>query len=1065
MQYIKRISTLCCTILFWLCATVSSNAQSLDFKNFDSDMGLPQNFVYCLTQDHKGYLWIGTGEGLVRYDGLDFTTYTVNDSLSSDFVHSLYVDNKNTLWVGHKNGKISYYENNKFHKIKSDLETSSPIRDICEDELGNIWATVQNNGLIKITPNKEITSYFNSELFGDKLYYSLESINAFSILIGTSDGLELLHLDSNGSPKNIETIEDIAYTNINSIVKRRAIEGEYWIGTEDSGFFLFKYDKKTASHVANNNLCIAFNIEEENIIDIFEDDNGDLLLATWGNGVIKLFYDSAKQSFRESYQFSKANGLNHDFIKQILTDREGNYWIATYGSGISVLLNDKFIRYDLENIGFKQHKAVAVLSVNNNIWIGLDNGILKADEFCFTNHEYYDSALGIPNDRITGFKYDKDSTLWVSSLNKGLYYRKTGQLNFNRYNYSNNIIDNKINDIEIIDNKLVLATVGGLFTINLTNEAIDKLTTQRGLPHNCINFIYVDRNNKMWIGPKSSGICKIDNNNIEIHKLAQTPINVSGMTEDREGNYWLSTIGKGVLKYNNDNLESISISDGLTKNYCYDIICDKNDQLWICHWPGISSINLNTNQIRQFGFADNLGSDFYKLWEDNDRNIWFASSKGIIKYFPDRDKKNLVPPMLNFTNVLISGKSYINQKVIKLPYPYGNESYKLKFEFTGISFKSPSDVTYKIKMEEKSDTDSNDWIDLGLTNFREYEYLPDGEYTFKVMAKNADNVETSKPISIKIIIATPFWKKLWFYILVVIASIASIRFIIMFRERKIKAQNEYLAQEVASKTVILRQQNEEIKQKNQDITDSITYAKKIQRSILPPLGEFENIFPESFIFFKPRDIVSGDFYWFKKTKDLFILCCADCTGHGVPGAFMSMIGSTLLNDIFKLPNVNSPAEMLERLDNDIRVLLQKGGDEHSKDGMDISVVEINLNTNKVRLASAKRPVFLYINDELTIYNGTRRSIGDDELTTGSRFVNYEYNCDKGDIIYLFSDGYTDQFGGPNEKKFMKSGVKKLLHEIHNKPMQNQGSIVKDNFLNWMGDCDQIDDVLFMGIRL
>ncbi|TLX77536.1 serine/threonine protein kinase [Labilibacter sediminis] len=1059
----KSLSSIFLFLVINCCAYLS--AQSFDFKSFDSDMGLPQNFVYCLTQDHQGYLWIGTGEGLVRYDGIQFITYTENDSLASDFVHSLFVDKQGVLWVGHGNGTLSYYDNG-FHKVIPEERATSPIKDICQDDMGNIWATVQNNGVLKINPQKQITTYFDRKIFSDKLYYSIESINPFHFILGTSEGLLVLKLGQDFSVNSLNEVTSIPPTNINTIVKRRAVEGEYWVATEDEGFYLFKFNNKSSEHFANNKLCIKFNIEHENILDIYEENDGNLMLATWGNGVIKLFLDPATQAFTESFNFSTENGLNHNFIKNILGDRENNYWFATYGGGVSVLLNDYFIHYDLEDIGFKQNKAVSVISNAHNLWIGLENGMLRTDPYCFADHEFYDKALGVPNDRITGFEYDDQGVLWVSSLNEGLYYRSPGKLTFKGFEYTQSIIGKKINDMAIVKDEIFLATAGGFYIVNTITKNVEHLTTLRGLPHNNINFIYVDEKEQIWIGPKSSGICRVDSTNFEVHKLSQSPINVSGMTKDKEGNFWLSTVGKGVLKYNQDTLVSVSVVDGLAKNYCYDIICDKNDRLWVCHWPGISSIDLKTNQIRKFGFKDKMGGDFYRVWEDNEQNIWFASSHGVIKYFPDRDRKNLVPPKLNFTHIDISGTSYPIGKKIELPYPYRVKKYQFKFEFTGISFKDPQGVTYQYKMEKDGEDEDKEWVDLGSTNFREYEYLPDGKYVLKVRAFNADGIPNTSPLAIQIEIESPFWKKIWAYFIFIGLLVALVYWIIKYRERALRLQKEALQMEVASQTVVLRKQKAEIERKNQDITDSINYAKRIQKSILPPVMNLRDTFPESFIFFAPRDIVSGDFYWFNRTKDRFVLCCADCTGHGVPGAFMSMIGTTMLNDINKFENVKSPADILEKLDNNIRILLQKeSGDQYAKDGMDISVIEIDLNTRKVRLASAKRPVFLYINNELTVYNGTRRSIGDDDLASASNFINYEYDCSKGDTIYLFSDGYTDQFGGPKGKKLMKVGVKKLLEEIHDKPMDKQGDIVRDHFMNWKGDLEQIDDVLFMGLQL
>lgn len=1057
--------TILITLSLSLLITEKLSAQTYQFKVFDSSVGLPQNFVYCLAQSNDGYMWMGTGEGLVRYDGIKFQNYTVNDSLCSDFIRSLFVDSKGKLWVGHENGGISFYDR-KFKKIQPE-GLSSPIRDICEDHNGNIWIVEQNHGIIRIDQNLKTTVFSDKKLFGRKLFNTIEYVSENTFLVGTSEGLIRITFTEDGSAVDkISPSNEIPEISISSIVKRKSTEKEYWIATEGKGFYLYSFSKNSSQSFVNNQLCLLFNIQDENIADIVEEDAGHLLLATWGNGVIKLLFNPSTNTYDNSLNFSQANGLNNNYIKDVLYDREGNYWLATYGGGVSALMSDCFIYYPLQEIGFKNNKVNSVFRNTTELWMGLDNGILKADPFCYTNHEFYDQYLGIPNDNISGFYQDDKENLWVATNEHGLYKRRKGTLKFEKHFYTTSILGNQINDIDGDQTYLYLATMGGLYVIERATNQITHLTTEKSLPHNNINFVYRDNQNRIWIGPKSSGICKIDIKNlqIEVHRLDQTPVDVSDLTEDSFGNLWLATKGKGVLKYTEDTLVNITVQNGLAKNFCYSIAHDSQNRLWICHHPGLSSIDLNTMKIRTFAHEQNMGGDFHQVWKDRDNTLWFGSSDGVIHYFPDLDKPNTTPPILNFTSILINGKEYPADQPIKLPYPY-NKNYNFKFDFIGISFKNPKGVTYKYKLEKVGDESSTDWIDLGYTNSREYEFLPDGDYILKILTSNADGISSSTPLSLAISIQTPIWKRGWFYLVTILLVGYLIYLLIRYRERQLLHQKEMLQNEVASQTILLRNQKAEIERKNRDITDSINYAKRIQTSVLPNIAVLKNQFPESFVFYAPRDIVSGDFYWFNQTREYFLVACADCTGHGVPGAFMSMIGSTLLSDIFKDQFINSPAEILQKLDHEIKILLQKNSVDQTQDGMDISIVEIHMPTNRVRLASAKRPVFLYINDELTIYKGARRSIGDTRGDQEGEFVNIEYHLSKGDKIYLFSDGYTDQFGGPLGKKFMKVGIQNLIESIHKKPMNEQYAIAKDNFLEWKGNLEQVDDVVFLGIKL
>jgi ligand-binding sensor domain-containing protein/serine phosphatase RsbU (regulator of sigma subunit) len=1050
-------------LLALVLAYYSSDAQTFKFRNYDSNMGLPQNFIYALEQGSDGFLWIGTGEGLVRYDGLKFTSYSTRDSLADNFVMSMQEDSEGTLWIGHNNGDLTYLKDRQFTPVRLP-ETNSPIRDINHDNQGNTWVTVQNSGFAKIDKYNNVTTWFDTGSLGYTLFYSIYPLDNNTILLGTSEGLMRLTVTNEGKIQQLEKFNEIPLTTITSITPRKGIQDEFWIATEDEGFFKFALSQSHATQIIDKSLCLTFNLGQENIQDIEEEDEGHLLLATWGNGVIKLFYDAHKQEFTESFTFSVINGMSNDFVKDLLADTEGNYWFATYGGGVSSLVDESMVFYDLETIGFQDNKANSVFHANNRLWIGLENGIIVADPYCFTDFEFYDIEMGIPRDVVTGFYADSVGTIWVSTKNNGLFYREKNESNFSRWYYTSSTTGKMINDITGKRQEIYLATVGGFFQLDTNNKSVMQLTTENGLPHNNINFVYSDRNGELWIGPKNSGICRIDAQNIEIHRITETPSDIFDMTHDLEGSIWLATQGRGILKYQEDSLTYIDVAHGLSKNFCYNIIADQQNRLWVTHFPGLSSLDLKSEQIRTYDYEQNLGVDFYNSSVDSYNNIWFASSKGVINYFPSKDVENEVAPNLNFTSVKVSGHEHNSLNDLVLPYPY-KDKYTFRFEFIGISFKDPKAVTYQYRLTRHGDSEEAKWMDLGNTSFREYEYLPDGDYLLQIRAFNADGIYNKKPLSIRIYIAPPVWKKLWFYLVLVGIIGYSIFLLIRIRERKLLRQKEALQREVESQTITLREQKAEIERKNRDITDSINYAKRIQSSILPESAILEKTFSESFIYFAPRDIVSGDFYWFHPFKDKFLVGVADCTGHGVPGAFMSMIGTTLLNDIVKREEVESPADILHRLDLEIKILLQKNEVEFSRDGMDISIVEIDLHSNRVRLASAKRPVYLYINGEFTVYKGNRRSIGDTIMEDNSEFVNIAYETGPSDCIYLFSDGYCDQFGGPDGKKFMSTNVRKLLMEINDKTMREQAQIIEETFTNWKGDEDQVDDVVFMGIRL
>jgi len=284
---------------------------------------------------------------------------------------------------------------------------------------------------------------------------------------------------------------------------------------------------------------------------------------------------------------------------------------------------------------------------------------------------------------------------------------------------------------------------------------------------------------------------------------------------------------------------------------------------------------------------------------------------------------------------------------------------------------------------------------------------------------------------------------------------------------------EQVEQKVIERTAQVVKQKEELEEKNKDITDSINYAKRIQEALLPSKEMRKNLFPEAFILFKPRDIVSGDFYWFAEKNGKKLIAAVDCTGHGVPGAFMSMIGNSFLNEIVNERALTRPGLILDKLRHlVIRALKQSEAESGANDGMDISLMclsEIKLDDGsgtkiKVDWAGANNPLWLMRNGNCIEYKPDKRPIS---FSRGQEmlYTNHNIELQKGDTLYIFTDGFADQFGGVKGKKFKYKQLQQVLLSIQHETMQKQEEILSDTFNNWKGSLEQVDDVLVIGVRV
>jgi ligand-binding sensor domain-containing protein/serine phosphatase RsbU (regulator of sigma subunit) len=1042
-------------ILILSLSTIALFAQDFRIKNYGVREGISHPFVYTINQDTRGYIWIGTGEGLCRFNGFEFNTDIIQDTLAREIAGISYKDRKGTLWFGYYSGDIARYDGKLFERLNPGVELNSVITGFAELDKVNLMFSTLNNGLyIYNTTSGKATK---TEGIEEGMFTALY-VRQSTILLGSQDGLAIYSLENNRNKAElIKKISETEYIKIQDI--QPTFDGKaYWIATEDQGVYRLTMNGNNYTIVKTG---VEFNLGNENIQSVLEDTEGKLWLSTLRNGVFMLNNKDSKGKYNSMTVFNKNNGLPGNSVKRVFEDVEGNIWIATYGDGLSLLTGQAFSFRNYQNAGL-ENDIQSITTINNDvIYIGGPEGLFKVTK---AKEETAIKIKNIPGDRITALIADKHILL-VGTENNGLFVLNTLTSAVHKVGYEANSLGYSISSIASDSKYYYLGTRDGIYLLDKEFNEKNHFTTSEKLPHNNIEYVFIDSQNRLLFATRTNGIYYLDENGdvINLYPAGDSEIEFKSITEDEKGGIWAATYGDGVYCFKNDSVYHLSASSGLKANYCYSIICGKDQSIWVGHRLGISRINSTNLRVSVYDMNIGMTGDcnLNAIYKDNAGVIIFGTTEGLVTYNPSKDKKRKIPPFTNITRLLISDKPYDADQDIVLPY----KLYKLRIEFIGLNYSDPQSVRYQYKLE------GNDleWSDITTQTYVSYPRIEDGNYVFTLKSFNSEGLTQETPVYIHIRVKLPIWKTWWFISLSVIILIFSIYLYIKIRERKQKQLQEYLERELVARTKEVVEQKEVIEIKNRDITDSINYAKRIQTSMLPPVKRLQQFFSGCFVFYSPRDIVSGDFYWFDQVNtNKFVIVCADSTGHGVPGAFMSMIGSTLIKDICSRAENNSPSQVLQVLDNELRnTLNQNLLDDGTKptDGIDVVVCEIDLKTHYVRYSSAMRPIIIYRNGEEVFVKGSRNSIGgqyDRELNV---FEDEGLQLGKGDIIYMFSDGYSDQFGGPMGKKFKLIRLKNLLQEIHTKPMDEQFLHVKNSFHQWKENYDQVDDVLFMGIKI
>ena len=1053
----------CKTILLSFFSVISLYvfSQDYNFRNFNSEDGLAQSYVYSIIQDVHGYLWIGTGNGLSRYNGFIFENYLTTDSLANSLI-TCSINDGGCLWFGHYNGGLSYFNGSKYHAVNLRQPNLSPVTHFAKSPDGLIWASTYSDGLLKLSKDTGVAKHF---LFKDQtIIISFDFLDDNQLLVGTNSGLLFCRLTESGKIEILNRVSGIPESKVTCIQKMRNKSG-FYISTENDGIFEFTKE---------GNLFKVLRIISDpdynftGIQSLYEDSRSDLWLCSFGMGLIKMSHSLEGKLTKIKY-FNKANGFSADNVKTVFEDNEGNIWSGNFGQGLTLITPKTFSVYSFGNTLYG-NSVFSFYFDQQYKWIGTENGLVKMDLFTNKIIKFYGEGSGLPKDKVTTIYSTDGNELWIGTGENGVFRMETDNDKIFKYPIETGVLENSITTITGKGEQVWIGTRKGLWNINsVTNNKKWYTINQGGLPHNYINNLYFDRTGRLWISTPGSTLAYIEN-----EKVFKIPVNsrsgnltLGPITEDQDSRIWVGSNGNGTFMIQSDSIANLTTKEGLFSNFCYSIICDDHKNIWVGHKGGLSRIREADFSIKPFQHIEGGTESFLfnpnAIIKDHQGKIWFGSNKGMVSYDPSMEYPQLIPPVLGITLIKINDdEKEITDKIVLSP---GN--YKIRIDFLGVSLKDPALVTYQYKLEGY-----DQWSEITKNTSITFNHLTEGDYTFLLKASSGDGAVSPNPLAISIIIKKPVWKKWWFYPINVLLLIILTFIYIKRREYRFLAEKRILEKKVRERTYEIQTQKNEIElqrdlinEKNASITSSIKYASHIQNAVLPPLEFIDKLLPDNFILNKPKDIVSGDFYWLAEKDNKIVFVVADCTGHGVPGAFMSLMGITLLNEIVNIQGITRSDAIITKLrENLIQSLQQSRKDIPTSDGIDISLCVMDQQQKRIQYTGGMNNLIFIRDGKLDVIRGDRSSVCV-VYDNSDPFTMKEIDYEKGDVLYLFSDGYQDQFGGEHDRKYFVHRFYTLLLDIHRRPMIIQKEALEKNLKEWMGDNIQTDDITVMGIRL
>jgi signal transduction histidine kinase/ligand-binding sensor domain-containing protein/DNA-binding response OmpR family regulator len=869
-RYVQRWNFLLpCIFLFLFFQIVSYNVSAqnkqLHFTNLDTRNGLSENNVTSILQGSKGFMWIGTRDGLNRFDGTSFKIYRNRykdfSSLSNDYIIDLAEDRHGNIWIGTNEGGLNKFDRKKnrfyrytHHENDKNSISGDHINKIATDQDGTLWLAT-NNGLDHFDPKRGsvvahyVTNSTSETSISTNAVTTVLIDSKSNIWAGTQYGLNLFD-------RKTKTFRRFVANNTKGSISGNSVTSVFedskkriWAGTYDAGLNL--YDGHGGFKTFKND-PLRNSLAHDDVKAISEDDTGNLWIGTENGGLSVLNLKTGQFSTHQHDDVNQRS-LTNNSIDVIKRDKDGNMWIGVYSGGINLYSkqSSKFAHYSHSSSNSISNNFVLCFyeDYQNNIWIGTDGGglnLFNKKSGQFTSYQQNGQANSISGNYVLAVKSDKAQNLWIGTWGDGLssYNPKTGK--FSRFKNDpqdqRSLSSNNIYAITpATGNNMWIGTFGGgldLYDaekkqfIHFQHNSNDP----NSISSNLITALITDKKGKLWIGTNDRGLNRYDQKTNKFTRFTSGKTNrdlsdntVTDVLEDRNGILWITTFA-GLNRFDpkTSTFEVFSTRNGLSNNYTKAVIQDANGMLWISSNGGLSRFDPLKKTFLNFTIEDGLqGSEFKQKSALASRSgaLYFGGNNGFNECYPSEMTEPPYQSQVVLTGFRIFNKNVEVAKNKKDKSPLKQEisgvseitlSHKqsfISFEFTALDIIPPEKKHYAYMLEGFDKT----WNDVGNENNATFTNLPPGTYTFKVKARNSRGVWSPKTANLKITIVPPFWATWWFRTIAVLSLAALTYTLYRYRINTILRQKERLEEMVHERTITIQNQADELQSQSENL--------------------------------------------------------------------------------------------------------------------------------------------------------------------------------------------------------------------------------------------------------